>query len=162
MSLLIGIGICLLLSAFFSASEMAFLSTDRVKLRDEAERGEPRAKRLLDLYSDSRQFITSVLIGNNLVNTLAAVFLTIFLESRFGIHNEWIVTTLLAPLLIVFGETTPKSYGRYRGRGFLVDHTNLTLFFSKLFAWPSRLLIFASKIFLGSQGRGAQKNILVS
>ena len=162
MSLLIGIGFCLILSAFFSASEMAFLSTDPVKLRNEAERGEPRAGKIIDLFRDSRQFITSVLIGNNIVNTLAAVLLTIFLETHFGIKDEWVVTAILAPVLIIFGETVPKGYGRHRARGFLMDHTTLTLFFSKIFSWPARALLGASNIFLGWRGKNVRKNILVS
>lgn len=141
---------------------MAFLSTDRVKLRDEAERGSPRAGRLLELYAEPRAFLTVLLIGNNLVNITAAALLTAFLESRLGIHNEWVVTALLAPLLIVFGETVPKSYGRYRARAFLLDYAGLVLFFSRLFAGPSRILLAASEIFLkGKEAKGG-KNIFVS
>ncbi len=162
MSLLIGVAVCFFLSAFFSASEMAFLSTDRVKLRHDAEGGDGRALKLLDLYADSRKFITSVLIGNNLVNTLATVLFTIFLDNHFQVHNEWIVTAILAPLLIIFGETTPKSYGRHRARKFLLDHSGLTLFFARLFAWPSLILIAASDIFLGWGKIKMQKNVLVS
>lgn len=162
MSLLIGMVVCLVLSAFFSAAEMAFLSTDRVKLRDDTERGDLRASRLFDLFSDSRKFLTAVLIGNNLVNVTAAVLLTVYLETRFGIHDEWVVTALLAPVLIIFGETVPKGYGRHRARGFLLDHVHLTLFFLKVFAWPARVLIAASDVVLGWRGKSAQKNILVS
>ena len=162
MSLLIGLAVCLLFSAFFSASEMAFLSTDPVKLRNDAERGDQRAAKILELFRDSREFITSVLIGNNIVNTGAAVLLTIFLEERFGIHNEWVVTVLLAPVLIIFGETVPKGYGRHRARGFLLDYSNPALFFAKLFAWPSRLLLSASEAFLGKKGKNVRKNIFVN
>jgi len=162
MSLLIGVAVCLVFSAFFSGSEMAFLSTDRVKLRNEAEAGNPRAARLLELFSDSRRFITSVLIGNNLVNVTATALLTAFLDQRFGLENEWVVTALLGPVLIIFGETVPKAYGRYRKRGFLMDHANLTLFVSKLFYWPARVLLLASDFLLGEKGKNARKNLLVS
>ena len=162
MSLLIALGICLLLSAFFSASEMAFLSTDRVKLRDEAERGNAKARSLLGLYSEPQQFLTSLLIGNNLVNISAAALLTAYLEQNFGIQNEWVVTAILAPVLIILGETTPKAYGRYRARGFLLDHTGLVLFFDRLFFWPGWLLLQASEVLFGrKQGKGG-KNIFVS
>lgn len=159
---LLGIAVCLFFSAFFSAAEMAFLTTDRVKLRDEAEQGDPRARRLLGLYEDSRQFITSVLIGNNIVNVSATVLLTLYLEGRFGIHNEWVVTAILAPVLVLFGEATPKSYGRLLGRKFLMEHTSLTLFFARLFALPARLLSAASDVFLQPRTPGARKNILVN
>ena len=162
MMLLIGLAFCLLVSAFFYAAEMAFLSTDRVKLRDEAERGDPQARRLLGLYAEPREFLTTLLIGNNFVNITAAVLLTAFLEARLAIHNEWVVTALLAPILIVFGETVPKSYGRYRARGFLLDHTALILFFARLFAWPSQILLQASEVFLGGKQGSGGKNIFVS
>lgn len=162
MTLLIGLAVCLFFSAFFSASEMAFLSTDRVKLRELSEQGVLQAKRLLDLFTNSREFLTAMLIGNNLVNVSAAVLLTVFLETRFGIENEWAATSLLAPVLIIFSETVPKGYGRFRGRGFLMDHTNLILFFSKLFAWPARLLLGASGVFLGTGQGSGQRNILVN
>lgn len=159
---LLGIALSLLFSAFFSAAEMAFLSTDRVKLRNEAERGSPRAARLLDLFEDSRLFITSVLIGNNLVNITAAVLLTVYLENQFGIKNEWVVTAILTPLLVIFGETTPKAYGRYRARGFLLDHFNLTVFVSQFFGGAARLLLAISDPWVGGKKLRGRKNILVS
>lgn len=162
MTLLLGLAVCLFFSAFFSASEMAFLSTDRVKLRELSEQGVVRARWLLDLFTNSREFLTAMLIGNNLVNVSAAVLLTVFLETRFGIENEWVATALLAPVLIVFAETVPKGYGRFRGRGFLLDHTSLVLFFWKLFAWPARLLLGASGVFLGTGQGSGQRNILVN
>lgn len=162
MTLLIAMAVCLVFSAFFSAAEMAFVSTDRVKLRNDAERGETKARRLLELYRDSRRFLTVLLIGNNLVNISAAVLLPLFLETYFGVKNEWLVTALLAPVLIIFGETTPKSYGRYRGRGFLMDHAYLTLFIAKVLAWPAEWLLRASDLFLGGRAKQGSKNILVS
>lgn len=162
MSLLLGLIIALVFSAFFSAAEMAFLSTDRIKLREEGERGNQRAIRLLELFHDTREFLTTVLIGNNLANIIATVCLTTYLENRFQVHSEWLVTAILAPVLIVLCETVPKGYGRYRARGFLLDHTTLALFFERLFTWPARILLAASDFFLGKMGKNAHKNILVS
>lgn len=162
MSLLIATAVCLWLSAFFSAVEMAFLSTDRVKLRGEAERGNRNAQELLELFTDSREFLTTLLIGNNLVNVAATVFVTAFLESRFGIRNEWLVTGILAPFLIIFCEIVPKGYGRSRVRGFLLEQTPLLLFLSRFLAWPTRTLLAASEMLLGGKGGGIRKNIFVN
>jgi CBS domain containing-hemolysin-like protein len=103
-----------------------------------------------------------MLIGNNIVNTLAAILVTLFLESHFRIKDEWVVTTILAPVLIILGETTPKGYGRHRSRAFLIEHALLMLFFFKLFYWPARTLIALSDIFLGWKGKHVRKNILVN
>ena len=162
MSLLIAFGLCLFFSAFFSAAEMAFLSTDRIKLRDEAEEGDERVRRIFELFSDSRQFLTSLLIGNNLVNIAAAALFTTFLETRFGVWNEWVITALLAPVLIIFAETVPKAYGRHQKRAFLLEHANLILFISRFLSWPTRILLKASEIFLGGKGKKRGNNILVS
>lgn len=162
MSLLIGTLICLLLSAFFSAAEMAFLSTDRVKLRDESERGNLQATRLLGLFEDNREFLTTILIGNNLVNILATVLFTAFMESRFHIHNGWVITALLAPVLIIFCEIVPKGYGRSRGSGFLLEHTQLVQIFFRLFSWPTQILLAASEILLGGKRGASRKNIFVN
>ena len=162
MTLLLGIGICLFLSAFFSAAEMAFLSTDRVRLRDEAEKGNPRARKILELFEDTREFLTTVLIGNNLVNITAAVFLTTFLKNRFGIQNEWVVTAILAPLLIVFGETAPKGFGRHHAQGFLMDHSKLLLLLARLLFWPTRALLALSEIFTGWKKGDSPKSIFVN
>ena len=162
MMLLLGLALCLFLSAFFSAVEMAFLSTDRVKLRNDAEEGSVRARSVLGLFSDSRQFLTTLLIGNNLVNVAAAAFFAAFVEIRFGIQNEWVVTAILAPVIIIFAEIVPKGYGRHRRRELLVDHSRAVLFFSKLLAWPSRLLLRASELLLGGKEASARKNIFVS
>lgn len=162
MTLLIAFGLSLFFSAFFSAAEMAFLSTDRIKLRDEAEQGSEPARHLLELFSDSRQFLTSLLIGNNLVNVTATALFTTFLGTRFEIWNEWIVTAILAPILIIFAETVPKAYGRYQKRKFLLEHANLIFFFFHLLSWPTRILLGASEILLGEKGRKGHRNILVS
>ncbi len=160
--LLLALGLCLLFSAFFSAAEMAFLSTDRVKLRDEAERGDALARKLLEIFDNAQLFLTAVLIGNNLSHIVAAALLTVFLESRFGITNEWVVTLVLTPVLVVFCETVPKGYGRYRGRAFLAERSGLVLFFWRFFYWPSRFLLAGAEIFLGTYGRAARKNIFVN
>ncbi len=162
MSLLIGIAVCLWLSAFFSAAEMAFLSTDRVKLRDAAERGNARAKGLLELFSDSREFLTNILIGNNIANIAATVLATAFLEIRFGIHNEWVVTGLVAPVLIIFCEIVPKGYGRNHAMGFLIDQAPLLLFLARLVFWPTQILLSASELLMGGKRGAVRKNIFVN
>ena len=163
MSLLIGLGLCLCLSAFFSAAEMAFLSTDRVRLRDDAERGNPRAKKILELFVDTREFLTTLLIGNNLVNAVATALFTAYVGGMFKIQSEWLVTALFAPILIIFCETVPKGFGRHRARGFLLDHEKLILLIHQILYWPSRILLFASELCLGGRrGRVPRKNIFVN
>lgn len=162
MIFLVALVLVLMFSAFFSAAEMAFLSTDRVRLRNEAEREDLRARRLLILFEDSREFLTTVLIGNNLLSVIAAALLTAFFDMKFGIQNEWIITVVLAPVLVIFCETVPKGYGRYQGSTFLKEHLTLTFIFWKIFSWPTRILLAAAEVFLGKSSKDGKKNIFVN
>ena len=110
-ALLIGIGIllCLVLSNFFSASEMAYSSCNRLRLENAAEEGSRRAGIALKITQHFDDALSAILIGNNLVNiassSLAAV-LVIVLTGKDS--KTWIATLILTLLVIVFGETIPK------------------------------------------------------
>ena len=104
-----GIVLCLCLSAFFSASEMAYSSCNTLRLenlRDDGSRRAGAALRLAEHYDDA---LSAILIGNNLVNiassSLASV-LVILLSGQDG--KTWIATLVITVLVIIFGETIPK------------------------------------------------------
>ena len=110
-ALLIGIGIllCLVFSNFFSASEMAYSSCNRLRLENAAEEGSRRAQVALKITQHFDDALSAILIGNNLVNiassSLAAV-LVIVLTGKDS--KTWIATLILTLMVIVFGETIPK------------------------------------------------------
>ncbi len=110
-AILIGVGIllCLLLSNFFSASEMAYSSCNRLRLENAAEEGSKRAGTALKITQHFDDALSAILIGNNLVNiassSLAAV-LVIVLTGKDS--RTWVATLILTLLVIVFGETIPK------------------------------------------------------
>ena len=106
---IIGILVCLCLSAFFSASEMAYSSCNTLRLenlRDDGSKRAGAALRLAEHYDDA---LSAILIGNNLVNiassSLASV-LVILLTGQDG--KTWIATLIVTVLVIIFGETIPK------------------------------------------------------
>lgn len=107
--LLLG-AIGLALSAFFSGSETGLYRASRVRLRLEAVEGDPLARVLLWLVSRPGLFVATALVGNNLANNLVSLAVVLFSQSLFptGHSAELLLTTLLAPVLFVYGELLPK------------------------------------------------------
>lgn len=101
---------CLVLSAFFSGSETALLSSSRLKLRRLHDDGDARAGAVLDLVRDPRRMLAGILVGNNLFNTLAAVLLGSYFTSWLGRGKGEVAATLVTvALLVVFSEFLPKT-----------------------------------------------------
>jgi len=101
--------ICLLLSAFFSSSETAFISLQRIKLEHLVETKVSGAQRVAKMIERPEKLLSTILLGNNLVNTAAAALATALAVS---IWEEWgilIATIGVSIILLVFAETTPKT-----------------------------------------------------
>lgn len=98
-------------SAFFSAMETAVISLGKIRVRHLLDRGGRRAKRLYRMVSHLDEFITTVLVCNNLVNTAVAAISTVIFVSLFGESaGLWVTTLGVTTVLLVFGEITPKIY----------------------------------------------------
>ncbi|MHC4954039.1 MAG: hemolysin family protein [Planctomycetota bacterium] len=101
---------CLVLSAFFSGSETALLSSNRLKLASLAESGDTRAGAILALVRDPGSLLAGILVGNNLVNVLATGIATTYCTQRFG--AGWglgIATAVTTTMLVIFSEFLPKA-----------------------------------------------------
>ncbi|MFW5999463.1 MAG: hemolysin family protein [Halanaerobiaceae bacterium] len=99
------------LSAFFSGSETAFMSVNRIKVRDLANEGDIKAARVDKLLDNQTKLLTTILIGNNLVNIAASSLATAVAIDLFGSKGVGIATGVVTFLILVFGEITPKSLG---------------------------------------------------
>ena len=105
---LIGAVICLALSAFFSGSEMAFSSANRIRLENQAEDGSRLAAlsvRIIDQFDDA---LSAILIGNNFVNIAISSLGSVIAITAFGEEDTWIATVIVTVSVIIFGETMPK------------------------------------------------------
>lgn len=105
-----GILVLLLLSAFFSGSETALTAASRGKLRSQADKGSPGAARALKITEDNERLIGSVLLGNNLVNILAASLATALFTKAFGDSGVAWATLVMTLLVLIFAEVLPKTY----------------------------------------------------
>ena len=101
--------ILLLLSAFFSSAETAFTSLNRLKIKSLADEGSKRAVLVLSLIDKNAKFLSTILIGNNIVNIAASAITTTFAFNYFGNHAISIATGILTLLILIFGEITPKT-----------------------------------------------------
>jgi Mg2+/Co2+ transporter CorB len=100
----------LMLSAFFSGSETALTASSRAKLHSQADRGSKGAARALILTEDSERLIGAILLGNNLVNILAASLATALFTRMFGESGVALATMVMTALVLIFSEVLPKTY----------------------------------------------------
>ncbi|TFL18531.1 HlyC/CorC family transporter [Jannaschia formosa] len=100
----------LALSAFFSGSETALTAASRGKLRSQADKGNAGAARALKVTEDNERLIGSVLLGNNIVNILAASLATALFTAIFGEGGVAIATLVMTALVLIFAEVMPKTY----------------------------------------------------
>ena len=100
----------LALSAWFSSSETALTTVNRIRIRTLSESGEePRAAILLLVLDDQSRMLSAILIGNNIVNLSASSLMTTLTMRLFGSRAVGLATGILTLLVLVFGEITPKT-----------------------------------------------------
>ncbi|WDP88253.1 MAG: HlyC/CorC family transporter [Desulfobacter sp.] len=105
--------ICLLLSGFFSASETALFSISKVKALHVAKDGSSTGRLIMEMKEDSHTLLTTILIGNNLVNIGASALATSLAISYFASNAVGIATGAMTLLILVFGEIFPKSFANH-------------------------------------------------
>lgn len=98
----------LALSAFFSGSEMSYASANELRLRNAAQQGGRRQRLAFWIYEHYDMALTTVLVGNNLVNTAATSLATVMVLTLLGEGYAWVATVLMTLLLLIFGEIVPK------------------------------------------------------
>jgi len=101
--------LCLLLSAFFSSSETAFVSLQRIRLRHLVETKVRGAKQVAKMIEQPERLLSTILLGNNFVNTAAAALATFLAISLWGEQGIIIATVVVTIVLLIFCETTPKT-----------------------------------------------------
>ena len=112
LTMILTIAVMLLFSAFFSGMEIAFLGRNR--LREEIDRKQnPVFNRIADIFSrNSSNYITTILVGNNIALVIYSIFMSQLLLSAFGIENTLAQTIISTVVIIFIGEYIPKSIVR--------------------------------------------------
>lgn len=127
-AILVAMLCCLFGSAYFSATETAFSTVNRIRLKNMAQNGSKRAQSVLTLVEDYDTLISSILIGNNIVNiTLSTLATVLFL--RYFLNGATISTVVVTVVVLLFGEIMPKSIAKIRADSFALATVRLLRFF---------------------------------
>ena len=102
-------GICIILSMIFSATESAFLSINKLRVRFLKNKKNKRATRVWNLLSNKERLINTLLVGNNIVNVIISSIIAYLALHWFGNAGIGIATFAATMLLLIFGEITPKT-----------------------------------------------------
>ena len=104
---------CIVMSAYFSATETAFSSLNRIKMKNMAEKGNRRAALVLQLSESYDTLLSTILIGNNIVNIASASLATVLFVRLLGEESGPSISTLVTTVVVlIFGEISPKSIAK--------------------------------------------------
>ena len=124
--------VSILLSAFYSGSETAFIACDRVRIRHLADRGNTNARRVLAMLDDPGHLLSAVLVGNNLANVACTTVVTAIFTHHYGARGASLATVILVPVMLIFAEIIPKGlFLTYTSRAALAS-VNLLRFLTLL------------------------------
>lgn len=115
---LVGIFVCILFSGFFSASETAYTTLNRIRLKTAADAGDARAALTLSISEDYDKMLSTILIGNNIVNIAGASLATILFTRILGDAGVSISTAVMTIAVLIFGEISPKSLAKEHPESF--------------------------------------------
>lgn len=166
-TMLIIIIICIMLSAYFSATETAFSTANKLRLKTLADKGNKKAIRTLALIDKYDDVLTAILIGNNIVNILSSSLSTIFCINLLDeVSGPTVATIALTLIILIFGEISPKSIVKESPEKFAMwSSTYISVFMclckpaAWLFAQWKKLL---SKIFKNTDETGITEEELLS
>ena len=119
---------CVLCSAFFSASEMAYSSCNRIRIENAAEEGDPKATKALSITERFDDALSAILVGNNLVNIAGSSLGSIAVILSIGEEYAWVSTVAVTAAVVIFGETIPKITAKKNATRYAVSFSSITRF----------------------------------
>jgi len=109
---------CLIMSGYFSATETAFTSLNKVRMKNLAGAGDARAKKVLMLEENYDNLLSTILVGNNLVNIALTSVATLMFVELIPAHGATISTIVVTIVVLIFGEISPKSLAKENAEKF--------------------------------------------
>lgn len=165
--MLVALVCMVVMSAYFSATETAFSSVNRVRLKNKAEGGNKRAALALKLEEDYDRLLSTILIGNNIVNITATTLATLIFVKLLGeVSGPTVSTVVLTIVILIFGEISPKSLAKENAEAFAMFSAPVLRLFmgllrpvNFLFAQWKKLL---SKLFRKGEEEGITDEELIT
>lgn len=125
-AMIVGLVFCVIMSGYFSATETAFTSLNRVRLKSWADGGDQRAARTLALAEDYDKLLSTLLIGNNIVNNVATTIgAVLFINLIDEVTGPTVSAIVLTVVILIFGEVSPKSLAKESPERFAMFATPL-------------------------------------
>ena len=109
---IIAIAFCVVFSAYFSATETAFTSLNRIRLKNMANDGDQKAKEVLELSENYDSLLSTILVGNNIVNIALSSITTVLFIGLYPKYGATIATAVATIVVLIFGEISPKSLAK--------------------------------------------------
>ena len=122
------------MSAFFSGTETAFATVNRIRMKNIAAAGNKKAEKVIRIAEEYDRALSAILIGNNIVNIASASIGTVIFTTWFGSSGAGISTIVMTILVLMFGEILPKSYAKQHAEQLALKVVHLLDFFIKLFS----------------------------
>ena len=151
--------ILVILSAFFSASETAYSSLNQIRLKSRADSGDEQAKKVLTLSKRYDSLLSTILIGNNIVNISMSSIGTVLFTQLLGGYGPTVSTVVITVVVLVFGEITPKSLAKEMPEKFAIFSAPALNVLIALFT-PLNLLFGAWKKFLSRFFGGGELDVV--
>ena len=166
-AMIVGLVFCVIMSGYFSATETAFTSLNRVRLKSWADGGDQRAARTLALAEDYDKLLSTLLIGNNIVNNVATTIgAVLFIHLIDEVTGPTVSAIVLTVVILIFGEVSPKSLAKEHAESFAMFSAPILRVFllvlrplNFLFSQWKRLL---NMIFHPSEDQGITEEELIT
>ena len=139
------LAVLVFMSAFFSAAETAFTGANRIRLKSRAENGSKKAERALEVMERYDKTLTTILIGNNIVNILTSSLATVLCIELFGAAGTLISTVAVTVVVLIFGEILPKTLAKMHAENFACAVSGIMKFLMAVMTPLSAVFILLQK-----------------
>lgn len=154
------------MSSYFSATETAFSSMNKIRLKNMENNGNKKAKLVLQLSENYEKLLSAILIGNNIVNILSSSIATVLFVKYFGNAGVTISTIVMTILVLIFGEITPKCIAKNYPETFAMFSAPIMKFFMTVLTPINFIFVswtkLLSKIFKSNDDRGITEEELLT
>ena len=134
MDKIIGIAVLVIFSAYFSATETAFTSVNRIRIKNLANDGNKKAKEVLELSEKFDKMLSTILVGNNIVNIAMSAIATVLFMELYPVYGATVATVVITVVVLIFGEISPKSLAKESPEKFAMFSAPFLKFFMALLA----------------------------
>ncbi|MGG3956739.1 hemolysin family protein [Bhargavaea massiliensis] len=147
LSLIFLLIVLILLSAFFSASETAFSSVNKIRLKNYVDEKRRGSKKALYIAENFDRALSTILVGNNIVNIAAASISTKVATDLFGGNTGLVISTVgMTILILIFGEVLPKSFAKEHAESFSLLVSDVLYMLIQLFTPITALLVMLKQL----------------